>query len=305
MTLNVVHIEDPGDSRIADYANLTDSQLLARALAGDQDAPGGLFMAEGDLVVRQLLRSPMRVRSLLLTPSRIHTMRDVLEPLPADVPIYSALQPVMDRITGFHIHRGVLAAGERPPPPNLGDLLRRVSTLVVLEDLANHDNVGGIFRATAALAGLPSGPREAGEPAPPSGGAVLVSPRTCDPLYRKAIRVSLGAALHVPFARLDPWPDALGLLREAGFTLVALTPDPAAISINELSPNTSGRVALLLGAEGPGLSAAAFAMADLSVRIPMCGPMDSLNVVVAAGIALHRLAPGARAAGFAGRGHPE
>jgi tRNA G18 (ribose-2'-O)-methylase SpoU len=290
MMPNVVHIEDPGDPRIADYANLTDSQLLARALAGDQEAPGGLFMAEGDLVVRQLLRSRMRVRSLLLTPSRIHTMRDVLEHVPADVPIYSAQQPVMDRITGFHIHRGVLAAGERPPPPELGDLLRRASTLVVLEDLANHDNVGGIFRATAALGGLPPAGKEAAVDGR-AGAAVLISPRTCDPLYRKAIRVSLGAALHVPFARLDPWPAALGRLREEGFTLVALTPDRAATSIDELSPNQLGRVALLLGAEGPGLSAAGLAMADLKVRIPMSGPMDSLNVVVAAGIALHRLAP--------------
>jgi tRNA G18 (ribose-2'-O)-methylase SpoU len=284
MAVNVVQIEDPADPRIADYANLTDAQLLARALSVGSDH-GGLFMAEGDLVVRHLVTSRMLTRSVLLTPSRLRSLQDALEQLPADVPIYTASQQVMDRITGFHIHRGVLAAGIRPPAPDLAELLANITTAVILEDLANHDNVGGIFRAAAALAGVPRKGQI-------GGSAVLYSPRTCDPLYRKAIRVSLGAALHLPFARLAPWPEALDRVRSAGFTLIALTPDPSAVSISELKPNTIPRPALLLGAEGPGLSAAAFAAADLKVRIPMTGPMDSLNVVVAAGIALHRLAPG-------------
>jgi tRNA G18 (ribose-2'-O)-methylase SpoU len=285
-----LEIRDPADPRIADYANLTDAQLLARALNPDRPE-SGLFMAEGELVVRQLIASPMRVHSVLLTPTRVRTMRDALEQLPQDVPVFVASQEVIDRITGFHIHRGTLAAGVRPSPPDLDHLLASVRTLVVLEDLANHDNVGGIFRAAAALAGVPD-LRSQADPGSPSGAAVLCSPRTCDPLYRKAIRVSLGAALHMPFRRLEPWPDALGRIRRAGFTLIALTPGPEALSISELNPNKIARPAILLGSEGAGLSSAAFAAADVKVRIPIRRPMDSLNVVVAAGIALHCLAGG-------------
>lgn len=289
-SLNIVQIEDPGDTRIAEYANLTDSQLLARALDPDRSETG-LFMAEGELVVRQAIASSViRLRSVLLTPTRIRTMRDALEQLPPEVPIYSAAQGVMDQITGFHIHRGILASGLRPPQPDLERLLASVRTVVVLENLANHDNVGGIFRTTATLAGIPVS--QSGGRSERSGAAVLYSPRTCDPLYRKAIRVSLGSALHVPFARLDRWPEDLRRLKKAGFTLIALTPDASALPLSELDQNSIRNPALLLGSEGMGLSAEAFAASDLKVRIPVCPPMDSLNVVVAAGIALHALVPG-------------
>jgi tRNA G18 (ribose-2'-O)-methylase SpoU len=280
--LNIITIEDPADPRIAEYANLTDAELLARAL--DPERPEtGLFMAEGELVVRQLIASRLRSRSVLLTPTRLHPLRDALVRLPAGTPVFVAAQPVMDRITGFHIHRGVLSSAERPGPPELEELLGQVGGVVVLEDLTNHDNVGGIFRATAALAGLPRALADGRR----AGAAVLYSPRTCDPLYRKSIRVSLGSVFHLPFARLAPWPESLALLRERGFTVVALTPRAGARVITELDPNKLVRPALLLGAEGAGLSEPALAAADLHVRIPICGPMDSLNVVVAAGIALH------------------
>src|SRR5262249_36257417 len=157
--------------------------------------------------------------------------------------------------------------------PDLPRMLASVRLLVVLEDLANHDNVGGIFRAVGALGGIGT-------------AAAILSPRCCDPLYRKAIRVSMGMALRVPSARLEPWPAGLSALQEAGFTLLALTPRSDATPIDVLAP--IAKPALLLGAEGPGLSDAAMAMADRRVRIPIARGVDSLNVVVATGIALHR-----------------
>jgi len=275
--LNLIPIQSIRDPRVADYSGLKDAQL--RALAAGPGQEPGVFLAEGELVVRELIASPMHVRSVLLTPGRIAAMTDALVRLPEGVPLYVAQQGVMDEVVGFHIHRGILAAGVRPPPPDLDALLAGAGSLVILEDLTNHDNVGGIFRAAAALAGV--GGR--------GGGAVLLSPRCCDPLYRKAIRVSMGMALRVPFARLAPWPEGLRVVRAAGFTVVALTPSPGAVSMGELRPTTIGRPAVLLGSEGPGLTHAAMEEADLRVRIPIDPAVDSLNVVVAAGIALANL----------------
>jgi tRNA G18 (ribose-2'-O)-methylase SpoU len=216
-------------------------------------------------------------------------MRSALDCLPPGTPVYLAPQDLMNAVVGFNIHRGVLASGYRPTPPLLQSLLAASAALVILEDLANHDNMGGIFRAAAALAGPanPHAPHADAGPAP-RGASILLSPRCCDPLYRKAIRVSIGAALRIPFARLEPWPEALAAIKSAGFSLVALTPDPAAVPIDHLAPPP--RPALLLGAEGPGLTPGALAAADLRVRIPINPATDSLNVVVAAAIALHRLA---------------
>lgn len=264
----IIHIFDPADPRLADYANLKDRQLAALG------PPSGLFMAEGELVVRQLILSPLSIRSILITPTRLETMRDVIDTLPADTPVYLIPLDLMSTIVGFHIHRGVLAVGVRPPPPGLASILATARTLVILEDLANHDNIGGLFRTTAALAGFDA--------------AILLSPRCCDPLYRKAIRVSIGAALRLPFTTLDPWPDSLNQIRRAGFQVLALTPDPAAPDIASFNPPP--KAALLLGAEGPGLTPATQAHCQARIRIPMAPGMDSLNVVVAAGIALARLA---------------
>jgi tRNA G18 (ribose-2'-O)-methylase SpoU len=280
----LIPIQSIADPRVADYAGLRDAQL--RQLAGDPASPAtGVFIAEGELVVRQLLASRLSVRSVLLTRQRLSAMRDAIDRLPPYAPVFVAEQEVMNGVVGFNIHRGVLAAGLRPPPPPLDALLASSSALVLLEDLANHDNVGGIFRATAALAGI-ADPTRSG---PPRGASVLLSPRSCDPLYRKAIRVSMGTALLLPFARLDPWPAGLLRLKEAGFTLAALTPDPSAIPIEQVSRTGGARPALLLGAEGPGLSRAALDAADLKVRIPIDPGVDSLNVAVAAAIALQRL----------------
>lgn len=281
--LHLTPIDSLTDPRIAGYAGLKDAQL--RQLAAAPDSPSGVFLAEGELVVRQLIGSRLKVRSVLLTPQRLSTMSDALARLAPGTPIYLADQAVMNAIVGFNIHRGILAAGLRPPDPPLTSILAASASLVILEDLANHDNVGGIFRSAAALAGI-ADPRS---PAAPRGCSILLSPRCCDPLYRKAIRVSIGTALHIPFARLSPWPAALDHLKQAGFAVIALTPDPDALPIDQVSPDHVRRPALLLGAEGPGLTPAALAAADLMVRIPIDPAVDSLNVTTAAAIALHRL----------------
>ncbi len=258
-------ISDPADPRIADYSNLMDRQLIA----------SDLFMAEGELVVRQLLNSPLKTKSILITPNRLDSL-DIAH-LPPETPIYLASQPLMNQIVGFNIHRGILAAGFRPTPlPTPRPPRQRQNPRGSRRpSLSNHDNLGGIFRSAAALGGL-------------AQTAILLSPRCCDPLYRKAIRVSMGTALRLPFATLDPWPTSLTLLKQAGFTLIALSP-AGSTPIQSIKP--PAKVALLLGAEGPGLTPEAIAMADISAQIPMDPAVDSLNVVSAAGIALHRLCP--------------
>ena len=267
-----IPITDPSDPRIADYLGIRDAHRREQGLTVSDPLPA-TFIAEGALVVRQLVDSGLTVRSVLINPQIEHAVAAAIARLPASVPLYTADPPVLNAIAGFNIHRGILACGQRPAPPNLDHLFATARALVILEDLANHDNIGGIFRATAALAG--------------QSAAILLSPRCCDPLYRKAIRVSMGAALRLRFARLDTWPGSLARLKQSGFTTIALTPRPDAIPIDSLPPIP--RPALLLGAEGPGLTPAAFAAADLHVRIPIDPTIDSLNVVVAAGIALHRL----------------
>ncbi len=233
-------------------------------------------MAEGELVVRTLIASSRPVHSVLVTPTRLETTRDALDRLPPSTPIYLAAQPVMDAIVGYHIHRGILAAGIRPVSPSLDSILARARVLVILESLANHDNVGGIFRSLAAIVGVDS-------------SAVLLSPGCCDPLYRKSIRVSIGAALLLPWTVLEPWPIALSRVREAGFTLVALSLTQHARDLRDLEPPR--RLALLVGAEGPGLSSAAATLTDIHARIRMHPPMDSLNAAVATAVALHHLSP--------------
>lgn len=286
----LIEITSADDPRIADYRAVREAELREHR----SDAPGGLFVAEGELVVRRLIASPFITRSVLVTPTRLGTIRDALDRLPHETPVYIADQPTMNSIIGFNIHRGILAIGLRGHPPPLESLLLPHRTLVVLEDLTNHDNIGGIFRNTAALAG--TGAR----------AAILLSPRCADPLYRKSIRVSVGQALSVPFATLENWPGDLATLRGAGYFVLALTPSPRARDISEVQQELRERprpIALLLGAEGPGLTGAALDLAEAHVRIPMPGrdlcsgagadapesAVDSLNVSVAAAVALHPL----------------
>jgi tRNA G18 (ribose-2'-O)-methylase SpoU len=266
---------DLSDPRLADYRHVPDPELLRR---------GEIFVAEGRLVVCALLAdSSFVTRSILVTETALDALRDVIEPRLADQAVYVTDQATIQQVTGFNIHRGCLAIGRRPPRVGLEEFLARSETrcseapLVVLEHIVNADNVGGIFRNAAAF----------------GAAAVVLGPNCCDPLYRKAIRTSMGAALRVPFVDAGKWPDALGRLRQAGYTVVALTPRAEALSIDELMGrivrSDLRRLALLAGSEGPGLSESALAGADLSVRIPMASGVDSLNVATAAAIALHRI----------------
>ncbi len=260
-----IRISDAADPRIADYRNVPDPELLRRR---------GLFVAENRLVVRTLLASTrFRTRSVLVTEAAYASLQDVLAPLEPGLPVYVCPKSLMEPLSGYHIHRGCLALGERPAPVAVDDLLAmvpRARQLVLLEAMTNADNVGAIFRNAQAF----------------GVDGVVLGPRCCDPLYRKAIRVSIGATLVVPFATTD---DLLAFKR-AGFTLVALTPAPDAIDLKEFAAGpVPERIALLLGNEGEGLTSATLQACDLRVRISMAPGVDSLNASTAAGIALHRM----------------
>lgn len=255
-------IAEAGDPRLAGYRHLA------------RRPRDGTFVAEGRLLVRRLLAAPgFRTRSLLLTPAAVGGLMDLLPPMVEPPPVYVAEPATIDRVVGFDFHRGCLALGEPSPPISIDPLLapagRRL--LVALDDVTDPDNVGAIFRNAAGF----------------GADGVVLSPRAGDPLYRKALRVSMGGVLDVPFARASPWTAALARLRAAGFMLVALTPD-APVEIAELM--APERVALLVGAEGTGLGRTAREAADVVVGIPMARGSRSLNVATAAGIALYLLA---------------
>ena len=260
-------ITDPDDPRIADYRALTDVELRTAF-----EPPHGLFIAEGELVLRRAAKAGFRLRSLLVDMKRVEMVADLAASLPG-VPVYAATQAVLEAVTGFHVHRGILGSVHRPPMPAATDLLARARRIVILEDVNTHTNVGAIFRCAAAL-GME---------------AVLLSPSCADPLYRRSVRVSMGEVFAVPWAKLDPWPAALDVVREAGFSILALTPAPDALPIQRLPAARRERPALLLGAEGPGLSKAAEAASDARVVIPMRAGVDSLNVAAAAAVACYEL----------------
>ena len=231
----------------------------------------GLFVAEGRLVVRRLLRLPrFAVRSVLVTAPAREALDDVLR---ADVATYVVDQRVMNAVTGFNIHRGCLALAERPPDESLtADLCQSARRVLVIEGVNNPDNIGGLFRSAAAF----------------GVDLIVLGPGCADPLYRKAIRTSMAAALQVPFVHAGEWPAALTLLRSHGVRVIALTPAADARPLADL-PRDERRIALLAGAEGDGLTADAMAAADERVRIPIAAHVDSLNVAVAVSIALFQL----------------
>jgi tRNA G18 (ribose-2'-O)-methylase SpoU len=260
-------IDDPADPRVADYVGLRDAEL--------RRPENGWFIAEGRLVVEQLVRSPYPVRSLLVTPSRFEALRRSVALDSVTAPVYLAEPAVLKAVAGFDLHRGVLASGARLPAADPAAVLAPVratsGVVAILEGVNDHENLGALFRNAAAF----------------GVGAVLLDPTCCDPLYRRSVRVSMGHVLHVPFARVSPWPDSLDVLRRDGWRVLALTPDPMA---RPLAARPDGRpVALLLGGEGTGLTPAALAVADASVRIPMAPGVDSLNVATAAAVAFHHL----------------
>ena len=256
MSLPPVEVHDPDDPRLADYRQMTERRL---------NAESGRFVAESERVVRRLVESALTVHSVLLTPPRLATLGNALT---GPYPVYVAEQPVLDAIAGFHVHRGCLAIGERPGaaalPPGAG-------AVVVLEDLTDVDNLGALARHAAAF----------------GADALVLSPRCADPFYRKAIRVSLGAVFGLPIVRAGSWPGDLDVLRRDGLTVVGAVIEPGATPLARFTP--PARFALLLGAEGPGLSAAARASCDHLVTIPMSAGADSLNVATAGAIFLYAL----------------
>ena len=247
---------------MVEYRDLTDAELRSR-----YESDAGVFIGEGVHVIRRLVTSAYPVRSVLVTPRKFEALRGDLETVRA--PVYVAEQAVMNRVAGFNIHRGAVASADRLPARVVGDVLEGAARVAVVEALTDQENLGLIFRNAAGL-GL---------------DAVLLCPRTCDPLYRRTVRVSMGHVLHVPHARFDLWPDGLEDLRRSGFTIVALTPGASATDIGTVDAGAFERVAVMIGSEGPGLSDAALEAADLRVRIPMAPGVDSLNVANAAAIA--------------------
>jgi tRNA G18 (ribose-2'-O)-methylase SpoU len=255
-------VTDAGDPRLTDYRALKERHLAADS---------GRFVAESERVVRRLLASGLDVHSVLATPPRLRALEDALADRAArDLPLYEAAQPVLDAIAGFHVHRGCLAIGARPATRALPADARGV---VVLEDLVDVDNLGAIARNAAAF----------------GADALVLSPRCADPFYRKAIRVSLGAVFDLPVMRLARWPEDLDTLRELGLSLVAAVLSPGATPLPRFTP--PARWALLLGAEGPGLSREAVQRCHESVTIPMAARagVDSLNVATAAAVMLYAL----------------
>jgi tRNA G18 (ribose-2'-O)-methylase SpoU len=260
----ITPIDDPDDPRIGGYREMRERDLAGRR---------GAFVAEGEVVLRALARSGRRTLSLLIARQRLAAQADLIGRFPNDTPVYGASQAVMDQIVGFPIHRGLLGLGEREESPSataaLAGLPER-ALMLTLFGIGNHDNMGGLFRNAAAF----------------GVDLVLLDPTCCDPLYRKAIRVSVGGALVTPFARLAVGEDPVALLTHAGVTPIALSPSGRETLGGLERP---ARAALLLGAEGPGLPADILARSR-TVAIPMAGGFDSLNVATTSGIVLHHLA---------------
>jgi len=232
------------------------------------------FVAEGRLVVGRLLESGHGVESILLNDASFQALQAPLSRVPLDVPIYVCDTHDFTAITGFNLHRGCLALARRPPERPLSDVISGADLILALEAVSDPDNIGSAFRNAAAF-----------------GASVVLSDACCDPLYRKAIRTSMGSVLRVPYARASDWPNDLCALKREGFTVVALTPRADAMELHRCARRPANpRIALLVGSEGPGLSEDAEALADVRARIPMSRDVDSLNLATATGIALHYFA---------------
>jgi tRNA G18 (ribose-2'-O)-methylase SpoU len=265
----LIAIDAPSDPRIADYVGLTDVHLRRRL-----ETAHGLFMAEGEMVIRRAVSAGYQMRSLLVTSGKLPSLADLAGlGQVGDTPVYVVSPEVAEAITGFRVHRGALASMYRRPIPPLAEVLARAQRIVVLEDLVDHENVGAIFRCAAGL----------------GFDAAVLAPRCADPLYRRAVKVSTGAVFALPYARMPDWRGGLADIRAAGYRLLALTPAAGSTPIAEA--RVPGRLALMFGTEGGGLSRRWLDAADERVRIPMTAGTDSLNVASAAAIACYLLGP--------------
>ncbi|WP_426995776.1 TrmH family RNA methyltransferase [Pseudarthrobacter sp. N5] len=263
------YLESAADPRVADYTQLTDVHLRKR-----REPAEGMYIAESSKVLRRALEAGHRPRSFFLAEKWLDDLGDVFGLYP-EVPVYIGRAALLEEITGFHLHRGAMAAMQRPAPLGLAELLSGARRIAVLEDIVDHTNVGAIFRSAAAL----------------EVDAVLVSPRCGDPLYRRSVRVSMGTVFQVPWARLENWPGDLVLLQEHGFTVAALELTADAVDLDGLAARNPEKLALVLGTEGAGISADTLSAVDLTVKIPMKAGVDSLNVAAASAVAFWELRP--------------
>ncbi|WP_285043206.1 RNA methyltransferase [Plantibacter sp. LMC-P-059a] len=264
--MQVIRITDLDDGRLDDYARLTDV-----ALRRVSEPAGGLYIAESTKVMERALRAGHRPRSVLLQEKWLEDVSPLLAD--HDVPVFVGEPELLEQLTGFHLHRGALAAMHRPPLADPAELLADARRVVILEDIVDHTNVGAIFRSVAGL----------------GADAVLITPRCADPLYRRSVRVSMGTVLQVPWTRLPEWDVASGILHDAGFQTAALALSDDAVDLDTYARTAPDRLAIVLGAEGDGLSASALAAADTIVTIPMLHGVDSLNVASASAVALWEL----------------
>ncbi|CAI9399013.1 TrmH family RNA methyltransferase [Aestuariimicrobium sp. T2.26MG-19.2B] len=265
-------LTDPDDPRLADYVSLRDTQLRKSL-----EAANGFYIAEGHKIIRRAIESGHHPRSVVLAPRWIEGLRDVLDPI--DVPVHVVTEALAEQVTGFHVHRGALAAIERPTGhDDLAALLHQVqwgagprSRIAVLEDLVDHSNVGAAFRSAVAL----------------GVDAVVVTPRCADPWYRRSIKVSMGAVFQVPWVRADPWPSGITQLKEAGYFVAGMSLGEGSISLDELVAQDHSRLVMIFGNEGHGLTPATDALIDARVTIPMMGGIDSLNVAASSAVAFY------------------
>ncbi|MFM9878480.1 MAG: TrmH family RNA methyltransferase [Rhodoglobus sp.] len=269
--MHVTRITDLNDAQLAnqglsDYLNLTDV-----ALRRVTEPAGGLYIAESSKVIARAVAAGHVPRSALMLEQWLPDLEPLLHRF--DIPVFIGEGELLEKLTGFSLHRGALASMHRPLLPTVAELLRDARRVVVLEDIVDHTNVGAIFRSVAGL----------------GADAVLVTPRCADPLYRRSVRVSMGTVLQVPWTRLPDWPEGAAQLRAAGFHIAALALSDAAVDLDAFAASAPDRVALILGAEGDGLSPEALTLADTVVTIPMRHGVDSLNVAAASAVALYTL----------------
>jgi len=265
--VRIIEVADAEDPRLADYRDLTDV-ALRRVLEPD----GGLYIAESAKVIGRALAAGHRPRSVLVQEKWLPDVAELLE-ADTETAVYVVTPDVAESLTGYAVHRGALAAMHRPVLASVEDVVADARTVVVLEDIVDHTNVGAAFRSAAAL----------------GADAVLISPRCADPLYRRSVRVSMGTVFQVPWTRVPEWGKARAILTGAGFHIAALALADDAVSLDDFAAGRPERVALLLGAEGDGLTRRALQAADTIVTIPMAGGVDSLNVAAASAVALWAL----------------
>lgn len=263
-----VVIDNPDDVSLADYVRLRETSLRRHL-----EAEHGLFIAEGEKVIRRAIEAGYRPRSFLLAERWLAGLTDVLERWP-EVPVYVVSEELAEEVTGFHVHRGALASLHREVRHTVDEILAAGasrSRIAVLEDLVDHTNVGAVFRSAAAL----------------GVDAIFVTPRCADPLYRRSIKVSMGTVFQVPWTRIDPWPDGIQLLKDAGYLVAGMTLGDGAITLDELAAQRPPKLALVFGTEGHGLTPKADRMLDVRVTIPMMNGVDSLNVASSSAVAFY------------------